>query len=142
MEQEGFLADAAVRLMRLNDQVWRACREVIDVELHLGVMDLSAAVDFLSGEAHMNRYEAELECRRYAEEPGQAMSDLLGKREVLRLADVCRREHPGSLRGFRDELLSWGSLPPAVIAWGMGPGPRPAAAQLSSSPAPVLPHRT
>lgn len=142
MEQEGFLADAAVRLMRLNDQVWRACREVIDVELHLGVMDLSAAVDFLSGEAHMNRYEGELECRRYAEEPGQAMSDLLGKREVLRLAEVCRREHPGSLRGFHDELLSWGSLPPAVIAWGMGPGPRLAAAQLSSSPAPVLPHRT
>jgi len=132
MEQEGFLADAAVRLMRLNDQVWRACRVVIDVELHLGVMDLPAAVDFLSSEAHMNRYEAELECRRYAEEPGQAMSYLLGKREVLRLADVCRRERPGSLRGFHDELLSWGSLPPAVIAWGMGVGPRPAAAQLSS----------
>lgn len=132
MEQEGFLAAAAVRLMRLNDQVWRACRVVIDIELHLGVMDLPAAVDLLSGEAHMNRYEAELECRRYAEEPGQAMSYLLGKREVLRLAHVYRRERPGSLRGFHDELLSWGSLPPAVIAWGMGLGPRPAAAQLSS----------
>jgi uncharacterized protein (DUF885 family) len=132
MEQEGFLADAAVRLMRLNDQVWRACRVVIDVELHLGVMDLPAAVDFLSGEAHMNRYEAGLECRRYAEEPGQAMSYLLGKREVLRLADVWRRERPGSLRVFHDQLLSWGSLPPAVIAWGMGLGPRPAAARISS----------
>jgi uncharacterized protein (DUF885 family) len=132
MDQEGFLADAAVRLMRLNDQVWRACRVVIDVELHLGVMDLPAAVDLLSGEAHMNRYEAGLECRRYAEEPGQAMSYLLGKREVLRLADVHRRERPGSLREFHDELLSWGSLPPAVIAWGMGLGPRPAAARLSS----------
>ena len=132
MEREGFLAGPAVRLMRLNDQVWRACRVIIDVELHLGVMDLPAAVDFLSGEAHMNRYEAELECRRYAEEPGQAMSYLLGKREVLRLAGICRRERPGSLRAFHDELLSWGSLPPAVIAWGMGLGPRPAAAQLSS----------
>jgi len=132
MEREGFLVSPAVRLMRLNDQVWRACRVIIDVELHLGVMDLPAAVDFLSGEAHMNRHEAELECRRYAEEPGQAMSYLLGKREVLRLADICRRERPGSLRAFHDELLSWGSLPPAVIAWGMGLGPRPAAAQLSS----------
>ena len=132
MDQQGFLADPEVRLMRLNDQVWRACRVVIDVELHLGVMDLPAAVDFLSLEAHMNRYEAELECRRYAEEPGQAMSYLLGKREVLRLAEIWRRERPGSLKAFHDELLSWGSLPPAVIAWGMGVGPRPAAARVSS----------
>ena len=60
------------------------------------------------------------------------MSYLLGKREVLRLAEIWRRERPGSLKVFHDELLSWGSLPPAVIAWGMGVGPRPAAARVSS----------
>jgi uncharacterized protein (DUF885 family) len=132
MEREGLLSDPAVRLMRLNDQIWRACRVVIDVELHLGIMDMPSAVRFLSTESHANVSDSTLECRRYAEEPGQAMSYLLGKREVLRLAEVCRRERPGSLREFHDELLSWGSLPPAVIAWGMGLGPRPAAARLSS----------
>ena len=99
MEREGFLADPAVRLMRLNDQVWRACRVVIDVELHLGVMDLPAAIDFLSAEAHMNRHEAELECRRYAEEPGQAMSYLLGKREVMSLAEAYRERRAGASSG-------------------------------------------
>jgi Uncharacterized protein conserved in bacteria len=132
MERQGFLADPAVRLMRLNDQVWRACRVVIDIELHLGVMDLPAAVDYLSAEAHMNRYEAELECRRYAGEPGQAMSYLLGKREVQRLAAVYRRQRGGSLRDFHDGLLGWGCLPPAVIAWGMGLAPPPPAARVSS----------
>ncbi len=132
MEREGFLADPAARLMRLNDQVWRACRVIIDLELHLGVMDLPAAIDFLSAEAHMNRREAELECRRYAEEPGQAMSYLLGKREVMRLAEAYRERRGGSLKRFHDDLLSWGSLPPAVIAWGMGLGPRPVAATVSS----------
>ena len=39
----------------------------------------------------MNRFEAGLECRRYAGEPGQAMSYLLGKREVQRLAAVFAR---------------------------------------------------
>jgi len=131
MERQGFLAAPAVRLMRLNDQVWRACRVVIDVELHLGIMDLPAAVDYLSAEAHMNRYEAELECLRYAGEPGQAMSYLLGKREVLRLAATYGRRRGGSLRQFHDELLSWGCLPPAVIAWGMGLAPPPPA-RLSS----------
>ena len=132
MERQGLLADSTVRLMRLNDQVWRACRVVIDVELHLGIMDLPAAVDYLCAEAHMNRYEAELECRRYAGEPGQAMSYLLGKRAVQRLASLYGRRRGGSLRDFHDELLRWGCLPPAVIAWGMGLAPRPPAARLSS----------
>ncbi len=132
MDREGFLSDPVTRLMRLNDQVWRACRVVIDVELHLGRMSLAEAVDFLVAQARMNRREAELECRRYAEEPGQAMSYLLGKREVLRLADHWAAERGGPLRAFHDELLGWGSLPPAVIAWGMGLGPRPAAAAVRS----------
>jgi uncharacterized protein (DUF885 family) len=132
MDTQGFLDDPAVRLMRFNDQIWRACRVVIDVELHLGRMGLEQAVEFLVREARMNRREAELECRRYAEEPGQAMSYLLGKREVLRLANTWRAARHGSLRAFHDELLSWGSVPPAVIAWGMGLGPRPAAARVSS----------
>jgi uncharacterized protein (DUF885 family) len=132
MDREGFLGDPAVRLMRLNDQIWRACRVVIDVELHLGGLGLEQAIDLLAREARMNRREAELECRRYAEEPGQAMSYLLGKREVLRLEDAWSAARGGTLRAFHDELLAWGSLPPAVIAWGMGLGPRPAAARLSS----------
>jgi uncharacterized protein (DUF885 family) len=132
MDAQGFLDDPAVRLMRLNDQIWRACRVVIDVELHRGRMGLEQAVDYLVGEARMNRREAELECRRYAEDPGQAMSYLLGKREVLRLADSWRAARQGSLRAFHDELLAWGSVPPAVIAWGMGLGPRPAAARVRS----------
>jgi uncharacterized protein (DUF885 family) len=132
MDAQGFLDDPAVRLMRLNDQIWRACRVVIDVELHSGRMGLEQAVDYLVGEARMNRREAELECRRYAEDPGQAMSYLLGKREVLRLADSWRAARQGSLRAFHDELLAWGSVPPAVIAWGMGLGPRPAAARVRS----------
>jgi uncharacterized protein (DUF885 family) len=133
MREQGFLSDPDVDLMRLNDQVWRACRVVIDVELHLGVMDLPSAVTFLSQTAHMNDHEAELECRRYAEEPGQAMSYLLGKREVLRLAGAYREAYPQtSLAAFHDELLAWGSLAPAVVAWGMGLGPRPRAARVSS----------
>jgi uncharacterized protein (DUF885 family) len=132
MDQQGLLDDPVVRLMRLNDQLWRACRVVIDVELHSGLMQFEEAVEYLVRETGMNRREAELECRRYAEEPGQAMSYLLGKREVLRLADAWRASRGGTLRAFHDELLAWGSLPPAVIAWGMGLAPRPAAARVSS----------
>lgn len=130
MERAGLLAGPSVRLMRLRDQLWRACRVIIDVELHLGLMELEAAVDFLSATAHMNRHEAELECRRYAVEPGQAMSYLLGRREVQALADRYCAVRGGSLRRFHDELLEWGCVAPAVIAWGLGLAPAPPAAGL------------
>lgn len=46
------------------------------------------------------------ECRRYADDPGQAMSYLLGKREVMRLAETWMGARGGTLRAFHDELLS------------------------------------
>jgi len=129
MEREGFLSDPAVRLMRLNDQASRAARVVIDVELHLGLMPFADAVALLTEAAHMNPADAELECRRYAVDPGQAMSYLLGRREVQRLAGLFFASRSATLREFHDELLAWGSVPPAVIAWGMGLAPAPAAAR-------------
>ena len=131
MEREGFLSEPAVRLMRLNDQAWRAARVVIDVELHLGLMPFTEAVAFLAEAAHMNPADADAECRRYVVTPGQAMSYLLGRREVQRLAGLYFGARTATLREFHDELLAWGSLPPAVIAWGMGLAPPPPAARLT-----------
>jgi uncharacterized protein (DUF885 family) len=125
MEREGFLSSPEVRLMRLNDQIWRACRVILDMELHLGTMSFAEAVDMLERTAHMGRYEAVLECRRYLEEPGQAMSYLIGKREVVNLARDYACQRTTSLKAFHDALLEWGSLSPSVIRWGMGLGPRP-----------------
>ena len=125
MEREGFLSSPEVRLMRLNDQIWRACRVILDMELHLGTMSFAEAVDMLEHTAHMGHFEAVLECRRYLEEPGQAMSYLIGKREVVNLARDYARRRTTSLKAFHDALLDWGSLSPSVIRWGMGLGPRP-----------------
>ncbi len=120
MESQGFLVAPAVRLMRLNDQLWRACRVVIDMELNLGLMSFAEAVDFLSREAHMSRPAAELEVRWYAASPGDPMAYLIGKREITALArDFARRRSP-SLKAFHDELLEWGATTPALIRRGMG----------------------
>jgi uncharacterized protein (DUF885 family) len=120
MEAQGFLAAPEVRLMRLNDQLWRACRVVIDMELNLGTMSFDQAVDFLSSEAHIERPSAELEVRWYSGAPGYPMAYLIGKREIMALAaDFARRRSP-SLKAFHDELLEWGATTPALIRRGMG----------------------
>jgi len=126
MEREGFLADPAVRLMRLNDQLWRACRVVIDMEVHLGRMSLAEAVGLLADSAHLGRRDAELEVRWYVQAPGYPMSYLIGKRELLALAGDWSRRRRTPVKDFHDAVLDWGATPPALIRWGMGLGPRPA----------------
>jgi uncharacterized protein (DUF885 family) len=120
MEAAGFLAAPAVRLMRLNDQLWRACRVVIDMELNLGLMGFDEAVDFLSREAHLERSKAALEVRWYVAVPGYPMAYFIGKREIAALARDFARRHSPSLRAFHDELLEWGATTPALIRRGMG----------------------
>jgi uncharacterized protein (DUF885 family) len=126
MEREGFLAAPAVRLMRLNDQIWRACRIVIDMGVNLGEMAFDEAVDLLAETAHMNRNEAEMEVRWYVGSPGYPMCYMIGKREVVALARDFARERTTSLKAFHDALLDWGPVAPALIRWGMGLGPKPA----------------
>jgi len=127
MERQGFLAAPEVRLMRLNDQVWRACRVVIDAEVATGRMTVSEAVELLVREACMDRRLAELEVRWYVERPGDPMSYLLGKREVLGLAHAFARRRTTSLKTFHDALLDWGCVSPRLIAWGLGLTDRPPA---------------
>jgi uncharacterized protein (DUF885 family) len=119
MEAQGFLAEPAVRIMRLNDQLWRACRVVIDMELNLGTMTFEQAVDFLSSEAHIGRPSAELEVRWYARSPGDPMAYMIGKREIMALARDYARRRTSSLKAFHDALLEWGATTPALIRKGM-----------------------
>ena len=125
MERAGFLSAPAVRLMRLNDQVWRAARIVIDMEVNLGTMNFTEAVELLAETAHMNRAEAEMEVRWYVGSPGYPMCYMIGKREVAALARDFARQRSDSLKAFHDALLDWGPVAPALIRWGMGLGPKP-----------------
>jgi uncharacterized protein (DUF885 family) len=127
MERQGLLAAPEVRLMRLNSQVWRACRVVIDAEVATGRMTFSDAVELLARETRMDRRLAELEVHWYVERPGDPMAYLLGKREVVGLAGAFSRRRTTSLKTFHDALLDWGCVSPRLIAWGLGLAERPAA---------------
>lgn len=120
MQRQGFLADPGVRLMRLNDQLWRACRVVIDMEVNLGTMSYGDAIEFLAANAHLERSSAELEVRWYVRAPGYPMAYMIGKREIVALARDYVEGRGGSLKEFHDELLDWGATTPALVRRGMG----------------------
>ncbi len=96
----------------------RALRVIVDAGIHSGEMTLADAEDFMC--VHMGegaRGYVQTEVRRYAAEPTQAMSYLVGREAVLRLREEWRERRRGKLdlRTFHDRFLAEGSIPVALI---------------------------
>lgn len=123
MLDEGFATDPRYRVFQLKDQLWRACRVVIDVKLHTSRMTFDEAVAMLVDVAHLERPNAVGEVRRYTQSPTQPMSYLTGKQQILDLREKERlRLGPRfDLRAFHDRLLSCGTIPVSLIARAFGP---------------------
>jgi uncharacterized protein (DUF885 family) len=117
MRELGFMAGPTGHLMQLRDQLWRACRVVVDAGLHTRGMSVEEAVRWLVEEARLEQPNAVAEVKRYTTSPTQPMSYLIGKLQLLRLRDDYRAREAGrfTLRAFHDALLSHGTLPPALV---------------------------
>ena len=116
MEQLGYIDKPLYRLGRLNGQLWRAARIILDVSLHLGKMSVEKGIDFLIDRAGLERTNAQAEVRRYTLTPTQPMSYLIGKLEILKLIAEYKRSYPAaSLKEVHDAVLSCGSLPPRLM---------------------------
>ena len=114
---EGMTTDPRVRLFQLKDQLWRACRVVVDVKLHTAGMTFDDAVAMLVDVAHLEKANALAEVRRYTHSPTQPLSYLVGKHQILtlRAAQQARLKERFDLRQFHDRLLSYGSVPLALV---------------------------
>ncbi len=117
MYEQGFY-DLKSRLFMLKHQLWRACRVVIDVELHRGNMGFQEAVRMLVDIVRVEEVSAISEVKRYTQSPTQPMSYLTGKIELMKLREEYRKKAGGDfdLRAFHDRLLSFGSIPVGLIA--------------------------
>ena len=116
MESLGYLGDPIQKLARLQDQLWRAARIILDVSLHTKGMSVEEGVEFLVREAGLERPNALAEVRRYTQSPTQPLSYLVGKLEILKVIEEYKEKHPGaSLQEIHDVILSQGSLPPKLL---------------------------
>jgi len=116
MYEQGYY-DLKTRLFMLKDQLWRACRVVIDVELHRGNMSFQDAVKTLVEKAGLEEVNAISEIKRYTQSPTQPMSYMTGKDSVKRLRDRVKNKLGSDfeLNRFHNELLSYGSIPVGLI---------------------------
>jgi uncharacterized protein (DUF885 family) len=113
MREQGFDDGPEFRVMLHTDAIWRACRIILDVQLHRGEMSVDEGVDLLVEQTRFARDNARSEVEWYTYRPTYPLSYLLGRTLLVELREAERRRQGDafSLRAFHDTLLRNGSLP-------------------------------
>jgi uncharacterized protein (DUF885 family) len=121
-EEAGLFADDRALLGAISSSLMRAARLVVDTGLHAFGWSRERALDYLAEHVPMPREVLAPEIDRYVVMPGQAVSYLTGKLEILRIRQEAR-ERQGqafSLPAFHAAVLDHGSLPMPVLARSIG----------------------
>lgn len=104
-------------LGRLQDELWRACRLVVDTGMHSLRWSRDKAVRYMVETAGSHPEEAEAEIDRYVVWPGQALGYKIGMLKIQELRARAEQElgEQFDVRGFHDELLKDGGVPLQVL---------------------------
>jgi uncharacterized protein (DUF885 family) len=115
-DEMGLFRDDAERFGMLDAVAWRAARLVVDTGLHALRWTRQQSIDFLL-ETGLSETDATIETDRYIAWPGQALTYMIGCREIekLRRELTARDGSAFDLRGFHDQVLAHGSLPLATL---------------------------
>jgi len=102
---------------RLENEMWRAIRLVIDTGVHEKRWTREQMVDYFHRYTAMDEPNVQSEVDRYIAWPGQALAYKLGQMEILKLRDKAHQTlGPNfALRTFHDEVLANGALPLDVL---------------------------
>ncbi|HYT26338.1 MAG TPA: DUF885 domain-containing protein [Actinomycetota bacterium] len=120
MADVGYYGDEA-RLAQLSMRLFRALRIVLDMRLSAGELGYEAAVERAVAIGRLAQPTARSEVARYTMSPTQPFSYLVGCLELerLRAESQARLGDAFRLRRFHDRVLSYGHMPPALVARAM-----------------------
>ena len=104
-------------LGRLQAEMFRAVRLVVDTGMHARHWSREQAIEYMVAKTGMTEAEVTREIERYVVWPGQATSYKVGQLAILRMRDQAEKElRPKfDLRGFHEVVLMNGSMPLAVL---------------------------
>jgi uncharacterized protein (DUF885 family) len=114
----GFYKDPYSNYGRLQDEMLRAIRLVVDTGLHYKRWNREQVVQFFHDHSATDEVEVQSETDRYIAWPGQALGYKIGQLQILDLRERARRELGSAfdIRAFHDQILGAGSLPMEVLA--------------------------
>ncbi len=113
----GFESDPLDNLGRLQAEMFRAVRLVLDTGIHRKHWTREQAIEYMFEKTGMARSEVVSEVERYFVMPGQALAYKIGMLKILELRDRAQtRLGPAfDIRQFHDVLLGSGSLPLGIL---------------------------
>lgn len=117
-DEMGLYSSEIDRLGMLSDQVFRACRLVVDTGLHHKGWSRQKATDYMVEnvlDADPSAMANEVD--RYLSDPGQALSYRAGQLEILKLRDEGRKRLGDrfDIKGFHDTVLRNGAVALPVL---------------------------
>lgn len=109
----GFYTDPYSEYGRLQNEMWRAVRWVVDTGVHSKHWSRQQMVDFFREHTAMDDQNIETEVDRYIAWPAQALSYKMGQMKIIELRGKAHRElgEKFDLRKFHDAVLDQGPLP-------------------------------
>jgi uncharacterized protein (DUF885 family) len=116
-KEVGFYQDPYSDYGRLENEMWRNIRLVIDTGVHAKHWSRDQMVEYFHRYTAMDEPNVQTEIDRYIAWPGQALAYKLGQLEILKLREQAR-QRLGSrfdLRAFHDKVLGSGPLPLDVL---------------------------
>jgi uncharacterized protein (DUF885 family) len=102
---------------RLEDEIWRAIRLVVDTGIHHKKWRRDQVVQYMRDHSSTNEAQIQAETDRYIAWPGQALAYKIGQLTILRLREKAHKElgERFDIRAFHDEVLGGGALPMDVL---------------------------
>jgi uncharacterized protein (DUF885 family) len=116
-KEVGFYQDPYSDYGRLQNEMWRAVRWVVDTGVHSQHWTRQQMVDFFHEHTAMDDQNIETEVDRYIAWPAQALSYKMGQMKILELRARAQKELGAKfdLRAFHDAVLDQGPLPLDVL---------------------------
>jgi len=116
-KEMGAYPDIAADFMRLDAELFRAARLVIDTGIHADGWTEDQAVDYLTKVGRQAPDHARSEVRRYITLPGQATGYKIGMLKIMELRHKAETAlgPKFDIRGFHDLLIGSGSQPLSVL---------------------------
>jgi uncharacterized protein (DUF885 family) len=116
-KEMGAYPDLASDFMRLEAELFRAARLVVDTGIHAKGWSEDEAVDYMVATGRASPDQARSEVRRYITLPGQATGYKIGMLKIMELRRKAERALGPrfDLKAFHDLLIGSGSLPLSIL---------------------------
>jgi uncharacterized protein (DUF885 family) len=114
----GFYQDPYSDYGRLEADIWRAIRLVVDTGVHSQHWTRQQMVDYFHDHSAIDETTIQTEVDRYIGWPGQALAYKIGQLKILELRERAKKAlgDKFDLRAFHDQVLDSGALPLDVLS--------------------------